>query len=89
MLRLNRPILYVQGGIQKKIVKPQVIEEGTKEVEKHIIQEEPQPEPEIPVVVKSKISEESKIQELNEKIDDITRWLGLVDVEYNLAYRGS
>jgi hypothetical protein len=81
--------LYVQGGIQKKIVKPQVIEEGTKEVEKQIIQEEPQPDPEIPVVVKSKISEESKIQELNEKIDDITRWLGLVDVEYNLAYRGS
>jgi len=26
LLRLNRPILYVQGGVQKKIVKPQVIE---------------------------------------------------------------
>jgi hypothetical protein len=76
--------LYVQGGVQKKIVKPQVIEGGSQEVEQQI-----QAEPDIPVVVKSKISEESKIQELNEKIDDITRWLGLVDVEYNLAYRGS
>lgn len=58
-------------------------------MDKVIIQEEPQPEPEIPVAVKSKISEESKIQELNEKIDEITRWLGLTDVEYKLAFRGS
>ena len=56
MLRLNRPILYVQGGVQKKIVKPQVIEGGSQEVEQQI-----QAEPDIPVVVKSKISEESKI----------------------------
>jgi hypothetical protein len=44
---------------------------------------------EVPVVVKSKISEESKIMELNEKIDVVTRWLGMIDVEYNLVYRGT
>jgi hypothetical protein len=79
LLRLNRPILYVQGGVQKIILKPQVIEEPLKEVVEQPVIE---PEPEIPVPVKSKISEESKIQELNEKIDEITRWLGLVEVEY-------
>ena len=45
--------------------------------------------PEIPIVVNSKMTEESKIMELNDKIDTITRWLGMVDVEYKLVYRGT
>jgi radical SAM superfamily enzyme len=42
-----------------------------------------------PAVIKSELSEESKISELNEKIDLVTKWLGFTEVRYELAYRGT